>query len=239
MLEFNWFDHVVAFLVLVFIPLMTLKSKPIDTGEEDLPLELPPKIHLFYTNGFILIIGCLLVLTSWNLSERPWDLLGFQWPVINNTVILLALFLLVLYAIETVYGLFNIKYLSNKIKDLSYILPLNIYEYKHYIFLAFTAGICEEIVFRGFLIRYLEVFLSSLPYAYIFAIIIPAIAFAISHLYQGWWAVLKILVIAILFGFIFYYSQSILLIVIIHIVVDLVSGSMGLLTSKKIDDTLE
>lgn len=232
MLDFNWFDHVVAFFVLVVIPLMTLKSKPISTETEDFPIELPPKIHLFYTNGFILIIGCLLVLTSWNLSDKPWDLLGFQWPKWNSTVIILSVVLIVLYATEILYSWLNKAYLSSKIGDLSYILPVNIYEYKHYIFLALAAGICEEIVFRGFLIRYLEVFLSALPYTQIWAIIIPAVAFSISHLYQGWWSVLKILAIAILFGFIFCYSGSLLIVIIIHILVDLISGSMGLFLDK-------
>jgi membrane protease YdiL (CAAX protease family) len=234
MLEFNWFDHIVAFFVLVFVPLMSLKSKPSNHGDEEIPIELPPKIHLFYSNAFLLIIGCLLVLTSWNLSHKPWELLGFQYPVIEEKVIYLSVILLVLYIGETVYGFINRDYLNRKIEELSYIVPLNRYEYKHFVFLAFAAGICEEIVFRGFLIRYLEVFLAPLSYSAILAIIIPGLAFAISHIYQGWWSVLKIFIIALLFGYIFYLSGSLLWIVIIHILVDLVSGSMGLLrTSKK------
>lgn len=233
MLEFNWFDHLVAFFVLVFVPMMSLKTKPANLGQEEITVELPPKIHLFYSNAFLLIIGCLLVLTSWNLSHKPWDLLGFRYPEVEEKVIYISLLLIILYIGETIYGLINRKYLNDKIQELSYIIPLNLYEYKHYIFLAFTAGICEEIVFRGFLIRYLEVFLTPLSYSDILAIVIPGLAFAISHLYQGWWSVLKIFIIAILFGCIFYLSGSLLWIVIIHILVDLISGSMGLLKKSK------
>lgn len=232
MLEFNWFDHAVALFVLVFVPLMSLKSRPNSLEADDIQVALPPKIHLFYSNAFLLIIGCLLVLTSWNLSDKPWDVLGFQFPYINDHVIYLSVILLVLYMGETLYGIFKRDYLENKVEELSYIIPVNIYEYRHYIFLAVAAGICEEIVFRGFLIRYLEVLLAPIPYSAVLAILLPGIAFSISHIYQGWWSVVKIFVIAVLFGCIFHLSGSLLWIVIIHILVDLISGSMGLLTSK-------
>jgi len=189
---------------------------------------LPPKKHLFYTNGLMLIIGALLVLTSWNISDRPWEKLGVRLPDIDYNVITLSFLVIMLYLLDGIYGWINRKHHEDSFKDLQYVIPVNWQEYRHYIFLAFSAGICEEIIFRGFLITYLSFYFSDISNGNIFAIIIPAIVFSVSHLYQGWWAVLKILVLAVFFGFIFMYSGSLVLVIIIHILIDLISGIMGM-----------
>jgi uncharacterized protein len=59
------------------------------------------------------------------------------------------------------------------------------------------------------------------------------LVFAVSHLYQGIWAVIKILIVAILFGIIFWYSKSLLLVVVLHVLVDLVSGLVSWLSYPK------
>ena len=107
-------------------------------------------------------------------------------------------------------------------------MPLTWQEYGHYVFLAFAAGICEEIIFRGFLINYLQYYLSGYAYATLISIILPAIVFSLSHLYQGWWAVVKILAIAILLGWIFIVTKSLLIVIVLHIVIDLISGMVGI-----------
>ncbi len=242
MAEFNWLDHVIAFFVLVFFPLMSLrttqsqkliKDNDGESSLDDMSFVLPPKTELYYHNGFVLIIGSLIVLTSWNISSRSWANLGIQWPNVTQLVMMLSGILIVIYLSEVIFGALNRDYLRKKTSDLSYILPSNLNEYSHYIFMAFAAGICEEIVFRGFLIRYLDNFFAAFPTPYIWAIILPAISFALSHSYQGGWAVLKILVIAVLLGFIFYFSESLLIVIILHIMVDLISGYMGIIANPK------
>lgn len=226
LLEFTWFDHLVALFLVVIMPVMSLKSDKIST---ELIESLPPKKHLFYTNGLMLVIGAMLVLTSWNISERPWGALGVQVPTVNNNVLILIAIVAFIYLSDTIYGWFNQKYQKDRVQEMSYIIPTNWHEYRHYIFLALAAGVSEEIIFRGFLITYLSHFLSIIQYGDIIALIIPAVVFSLSHLYQGWWAVIKIMVIAILFGGIFVFSGSLLLVVIIHVLIDLISGMMGVL----------
>jgi hypothetical protein len=46
---------------------------------------------------------------------------------------------------------------------------------------AITAGICEEIVYRGYLQRQLSAFTGSLP----IAVCLQAAIFGAAHLYQG------------------------------------------------------
>jgi uncharacterized protein len=199
---------------------------------EDLGDLLPPKKHIYYTNGLTLIIGALIILTAWNISDRPWLVLGLQWPEVNSVVIYAVIFLVIFYVGDLLYGMISNDKLQ-QIETMSFVVPLNKSDYKHYIFLAFAAGICEEIVFRGFLINYL---LQLDPYIYhvqYIAIAIPALVFAVSHLYQGLWAVFKIFIVAVLLAIIFWYSKSLLIVVILHVLVDLVSGLVAWLSSQK------
>ena len=224
LLEFNWFDHILALFLVIILPLMSIKS---DKISQELIESLPPKKHLFYTNGLMLIIGALLVLTSWNVSERQWTELGISFPVLSGNVLVLTAVLVFIYLLDIIFGWFKQKYQNERLQEMSYVIPANWKEYRHYIFLAFAAGISEEVIFRGFLITYLSHFLSIVQYGDFLSVLIPAVVFSLSHLYQGWWAVFKIMVIAILLGFIFLLSGSLLIVVIIHVLIDLISGMMG------------
>ncbi|MBL0084809.1 MAG: CPBP family intramembrane metalloprotease [Saprospiraceae bacterium] len=105
-------------------------------------------------------------------------------------------------------------------------MPSTWSDYRHFIFLAFAAGICEEIIFRGFMVNYVLEMTSATSFAVPLALIVPAFIFAISHIYQGWLSVVKIASISLLFGALYMYTSSLYLVIIIHTVVDLVSGAV-------------
>jgi hypothetical protein len=67
---------------------------------------LPPKKHLFYSNGLMLFIGALLVITSWNISKKPWSALGFDWIQPDPLVWILSLVILAFYIGDLAYGYF-------------------------------------------------------------------------------------------------------------------------------------
>ncbi|MEY3420868.1 MAG: hypothetical protein RIR48_1157 [Bacteroidota bacterium] len=234
MIEFNWFDHIFAIFILIVIPALSVRSEKMSP---DLIESLPPKKHLFYSNGLMLFIGALLVVTSWNISERPWSALGIEWIQQNPIVWILSITILIFYFGDILYGYINKNYLKSRMDEMQYIIPVNWDEFKPYIFLAFSAGICEEIVFRGFLITYIFYYIGDMPYGQGIAMAIPALVFSLSHLYQGWWAVLKIFIIALLFGAIFIFSGSLILVILIHIFIDLVSGLAGVMSyNSKLQD---
>ncbi|MBK6499644.1 MAG: CPBP family intramembrane metalloprotease [Saprospiraceae bacterium] len=235
-MEFNWFDHLVAIILLIVLPFMSIRSEAVNVDTLD---HLPPKKHFFYTNGLMLIICALLVLTSWNISDRSWIKLGIQWPYLDGNLLLLIFLVAAIYLSDLIHYQFNKSYKANKIKELSNIIPMTWAEYQHYIFLAVAAGISEEIIFRGFLINYMLTLLTEASYASILSVLIPAIVFSLSHLYQGWWAVLKIMLIAALFGWIFLQTGSLLIIVIVHILIDLISGLTGVLSDGEDPNCVE
>ena len=228
-MEYHILDHIIAFFLLVLLPIMSLRSGEMSEEIGDL---LPPKKHIYYTNGLTLVIGALIVLTSWNISDRTWISLGWKWPDINIFVIVSITAVMIFYLGDVLYGMIS-KNKIQQIEAMSFVVPLNKNDYKHYIFLAFAAGICEEIVFRGFLVNYLFQLENYIYYAQYIAITIPAVVFAVSHLYQGLWAVFKIFIVALLFGVIFWYSKSLLIVVILHVMVDLISGLVAWLSYQK------
>ena len=86
-------------------------------------------------------------------------------------------------------------------------------------FVAITAGICEEIIFRGFLLRYLHVFPWTLNLT--LALLISSVIFGFHHLYQGAGGVAGTAIVGVLFGLLFVLTGSLLLPIIFHGAIDL------------------
>jgi len=88
--------------------------------------------------------------------------------------------------------------------------------------LAVTAGVCEEIVFRGWLIAYLAAFVSLWP-----AAVIGGVAFGIAHAYQGVPGMMKTGATGVLTGLLYVGTGSLLWSMLIHAAIDLHGGAVG------------
>ena len=95
--------------------------------------------------------------------------------------------------------------------------------------MCFSAGVFEEIVYRGYLINYCWYLFEGYNYQQMIAVVLPALAFSVAHFYQGAKAVLKIFFLSVFFGYLFIYSGSLLIVMILHFLVD---AAGGLLTIK-------
>ncbi len=193
---------------------------------------LPPKKHLYYTNGLLLIIAAMLVCTAWNIGNRSWVQFGFSKPHFNITVWVSISVIVIVYIADIIMTFVKKDTSKDAFNDLAYVIPVQWNEFKPYIFLALSAGICEEIIYRGFLIHYLIYLGGENASSQVFALLIPAIVFGISHRYQGWWAVIKIFLIAIILGIIYVSSASLLIVILIHVLIDLISGWVGIIYFK-------
>lgn len=85
--------------------------------------------------------------------------------------------------------------------------------------LSVSAGICEEIIFRGFLIRYLAVLPVGL--GLVGAVLGAALIFGIDHGYQGVLGVLATGVLALVMTALFYASGALALAMVVHALLDL------------------
>lgn len=232
-MELNGFDHLMFFIVGILIPGLSLLSSR-STAEVEIEPILPEKKHIYFSNGLLLWIGALLVVTNWNLTDRSWELLGIRFPLLNTFTWVMCGLLLGIYFFDSLFGIIKAKREDSGADDhMEKILPSNWREYLSFIFLAVSAGICEEFIFRGFLVNYFFELTKSSSFAAYLAILIPAVIFSVSHIYQGWLNVVKIFSLALLFGGIFLFSQSLVLVIIIHVFVDLMSGAIVVVMAPK------
>jgi membrane protease YdiL (CAAX protease family) len=226
MLEFspNIIDHVLIFLIGVVLPLRSVKTQ---TMMKEMVFTPSLKKQLYFGNSLSLwILALVLVLANWLMGRAPIDF-GFHWPppeLSRNAILSLIAFVL-LYGADLVYETAFPKNREKTIQDWKKnipFLPASITEFKPFIFLALTAGICEEFVFRGYFISYFYNLLGE-EYA-IAAVVIPTLLFALVHQYQGKKAMIKIFFMAFFFGLIYYYTGSLWQVMFLHFLVDLIGG---------------
>jgi membrane protease YdiL (CAAX protease family) len=152
-------------------------------------------------------------------------------PHFNGIVITLTIAFLLFYIADILLTLRNeheIVKARERWKKTAPFMPVHYRELGAYSFMCLSAGICEEVLFRGFLVTYVQTFFIDNPYGEIYAAIIPALVFAAGHYYQGWQAVLKTVVLSALFGFIFLYSGSLWIVIILHFAIDLAGGLLSI-----------
>lgn len=189
------------------------------------------KLILYYSNSLVLWLMTAVIVFTWYFSGRSMDALGLEWGKLPYSLSawLTLLVFLVLYGADAMLEVISPaqqEATRKRFQQKIGFLPANAPEFTHYVFLAFTAGVCEEIIFRGYFINYglwwandYESQLVLIP-----VLLMPAISFGLAHLYQGWQAVVKIIVMAVLFGFFFIETGTIWPLMLIHIALDIVGG---------------
>lgn len=223
-------DHILFVLLGVVLPLRTMGAQKKLKGVE---FDSRLRIALFVGNTIGLWVMALTVIALWWWLGRPWGQLGLQWTpaaVSFWSLGLTALFFLI-YLADAMHDIFSVTgriETQHRLSEELALLPRRPREYLYFIPLAFSAGICEEIVFRGFFITYLVSLTGTSIWGYMLAIGLPAIIFGAVHIYQGRAAVWKITIMAVIFGVAYALTASILLLIILHVLVDLIGGSIGL-----------
>jgi len=243
-MELSWSDHILFFVIGVLLPAMTILGT--QQQLQKIKFNTAIKIRLYWSNNVYQWLMTLAVLGVWWWNGRSLELLGFPWPIPLPGGIPLAVLLvfLIVYVLDTYFEIRSEqvrKQTTEEMRQSLSFLPQTAYEYLHFIPLALTAGICEEIIFRGFFLRYLQVFFGEGDATYTIAILVGAVLFAIVHAYQGWRSVIKIGGMAVMFGYIFVQTDSLWLLILVHALVDLIGGALGwtLMASREDDHDTE
>lgn len=222
-------DHILFILIGLVIPFMAIIQGKPDMSE--LNFSSKQKIALYYSNGLIMWIASFLILGAWLFYGRSIASFGFSIPIMGVIVVGCTLGFVILYLGDLIFETLNPSRKQktiNKLSENTPFLPSNSKELAHFTFAAFTAGVCEEIIFRGFFINYLLAFSGHTIVGQWSSILLPALLFSVVHIYQGHKAVLKILLAGILFGLIYYFSRSLLIVIILHFVMDMISAYVAM-----------
>jgi membrane protease YdiL (CAAX protease family) len=104
-------------------------------------------------------------------------------------------------------------------KKLAFLLPSTGEERRWWWFVCLTAGICEEVVYRGFLLHYWHVMPFHLSLTW--ALVVSSVIFGIAHLYQGIAGGVQTAVIGFVLGGVFLMTGNLLVPIVLHAVLDL------------------
>lgn len=99
------------------------------------------------------------------------------------------------------------------------LLPSNRSERRTFAIVAVTAGICEELLYRGVVLYALRHTFPHLALAG--AVIISALIFGLGHAYQGWVGVLATAVLGAVLAVVYVATGSLLVPISVHILLDL------------------
>lgn len=105
--------------------------------------------------------------------------------------------------------------------SLRHFMPHNRQTYTTFVWLSVTAGIVEEIVYRGFVFWYLGQFMPVWA-----VVMVSAFAFGIGHSYQGFSGVVRVTLVGVVFGGYYLLTGSIWLPIVAHAVLDILQGAM-------------
>ncbi|RUL65953.1 CPBP family intramembrane metalloprotease [Dyella dinghuensis] len=120
--------------------------------------------------------------------------------------------------------------------SLVFMLPVTPSERLRWSLVCLTAGICEELLYRGFLLQYLQGHLHGGPaLGLTFAWLLSSLVFGFGHLYQGAAGVVRTTIAGLMLGLLAILTGNLLLPIVVHCVLDL----QVLLMYNPIKDTPE
>ena len=102
------------------------------------------------------------------------------------------------------------------------VLPHTPFEYRMFLAVSVTAGICEELLFRGYFFAMTSQWLTLAGSA-----VVSAVIFGLGHAYQGWKGVVKTTIAGLVLGAVYAGTGSLLWPAILHALIDVQGGSVG------------
>jgi CAAX protease family protein len=209
----NLLDHIIAGLLLVVWPLVMSRCKVPRPEERLADYKLAVAVQWSHV---ALLVGV------WVLGARSWEALGLGLNVGWGLATVLAVFLAIaLYMVLQLRSVVRdpavAQAFRRQFEGLEGLLPQTPAEVRWFRVLAITAGICEELMYRGFLILYLSTWMS--PWV---AAGVAGLAFGAAHLYQGPRFALPIVGVGMAMGALYLIGGSLWVPMILHAWGDLI-----------------
>ncbi len=213
-------EHALALLLLLGFPLWdVLETRALKTSTN------PRRKILSYQRLVAVLWACTIV--AWVALRSTvflvWPAVHQSvWPKINGYFVWVLVFAWVTVNLLRAFQRRNTKLRDTTaaaLKRLDFFLPTTGDERLWFAVASVTAGICEEVLYRGFLIRYFSDGPWHLRLA--LALVVSCIAFGLAHGYQGLSGIISTGVIGAVMAIIFFITGSLWLPMAMHVVLDL------------------
>jgi membrane protease YdiL (CAAX protease family) len=191
------------------------------------PIPTRTKLRLYAT---ILVLEWALVAVTVAIAHRHGLTLADLGQTLGNWRLTLAVTVLAFVGLLLLTG-FNIRQvrhasreeLEATVERARKFVPVGSTEVAAFAFVALTAGICEEILYRGWLVHFLGAVFGSIW----IGVIAAAILFGIGHAYQGRQGMLATGFLGLVFGSMFVFVKSLVPGQALHAGIDLVNGILA------------
>ena len=219
------FELALVAFALVLLPAMSLFYGMRTAKERSLASKTLIRRYLqTMARGWVVAIA---VLISWRIAGRPFDELGLAWPPEGLALASLAFAMLaVLFlAYQATFGFkADAKEIAGWKRQLDALklAPRNAAELAVFTPVAVTAGVWEELFYRGFLMWFFAPVTGVAG-----AVAATAVLFGVGHLYQGWKGVLRTTAVGLLFGAGYALTGSLWWLMLLHAAVDIFAGFLA------------
>ena len=180
------------------------------------------------------LLGGTLVLALWAASGRPWERLvslgwipAGWWTVLAWGAVLLACALLIAQVTAVRGNEAGLSTLKQQMAPVEGLLPRTPAELKLFLALSLGAGVCEEIVSRGYLLAYFDSLVGSAG-----AVLASSLLFGLDHAYQGIAGIMKTGVWGLLYAGAYMATDSLLAPMLLHVLIDAASGMLAYLALR-------
>ena len=220
-------DHLLVLAILVGLPIRAWFS--MRALRAATPDELPARRRRVWINAIAsqwLLVAAVVALTV-TLRRDPATMLLVPRPTAGLLGVLLGLATMVSLVLRQRGSVSRDEDLRQKVRErlanVVHLMPANRAEFALFAVLACTAGICEEVLFRGYLLWYGSQWLPLL-----WAAALQAVLFGVAHFYQGGRGMLLTGFAGLFLTAVTLLSGSIWPAVLIHALMDLNAGDLAL-----------
>ncbi|NDC78403.1 MAG: CPBP family intramembrane metalloprotease [Chitinophagia bacterium] len=232
-------DHLLVLLFGWGLPL--LSSLQGRRALDSIVFSEPVRRRFYLSNSLMLALFAGIILLAWHAQGRPFAEMGFRPPTTSpdvDTAILLTLVLMAAYAADLWRGIRRAhRHREDRTELLGRtpFLPRHVRELPLYVLMCASAGVFEEIIYRGFMVTY---FLpepngrSGWPWL---AVTAPAFLFGMAHHYQGWQAMGKVMLLSLLLALVFILGGSLYWVMAVHFGIDLSAGIATMAVMRQAD----
>lgn len=222
----NAFDLVLLLVLFVVMPLYGVRSlrklrARLAAGHE------APRIREYVTTIAVQWALVAATLVVWSISGRPLTALGLTfatgtWSWLGIGLGLLTCGVLVAQMVAIVRSPEKTAAARAECEPMGALLPQDDREARAFAALSVTAGVCEEILYRGFAIAALAPLTGTLA-----AVLLTSVAFGLGHSYQGAGGVAKTAAVGLVMAVLYLLSGSLWVPMVVHAVMDLTSGRIA------------
>ena len=193
------------------------------------------------SHAAVLLKYALLIASEWGLAYWAWagvhwngghlsDLTGGRWNTWRSLALDVAIAIPFWGVWELTAWLVHLAVQRVPAPTTPYQPPTGFSEIFLWILLSISAGVCEEIVFRGYLQRQFHAATGSIA----IAVILQGAVFGLAHSYQGWKQVIVIAALGILYGMLVAWRRNLRASMLAHAWSDIYEGYLQFLFAGRL-----